>query len=332
MVDKELISIILPVYNREKFIAESIQSILYQTYQNFELIIVDDASTDDTVSIINKFEDSRIKFFQLKQNKGVSHALNLGFENAKGEYLARQDSDDVSIKDRFEIQTNFLNYNSEIDICGSGMKTLKKIKKFKYPRLHNDIITSLLIENPLASPTIIFRKKVHKKVKFDESLRFGEDYDFWSKALFLFKAHNLPDALVYYRFHQNQLSLRNKPKQIKDDLKLQLKLFQKLGYDQNFYKDGLIVKFLDRKFLNYEEFIRIYKWLNLLKKRNYKIEVFSQKEFLNKLNHFYEQLNQIFFFHPESSHRKIIQLRALTTLPVKKSLMIITKKIKVWMK
>ena len=327
-----LVSVIIPVYNRGKFIAESIQSILDQTYQNFELIIVDDASTDNTVSIINQFEDSRIKLIEHSSNKGVSAALNLGFKNAKGVYFARQDSDDVSIKDRFEIQIDFLNNNSDIDICGSAIKTLKNNERFKYPRFHNDIITSLLIKSPLASPTIIFRKKVYEIVKFNESLRFGEDYDFWSKALFLFKAHNLPKVLVYYRYHQNQISLKNKTKQVKDDLRLQLTLFQKVGYDQECYKDELILKFLERNFLDYEEFRSIQNWLYFLKKRNETVQIFPQKEFINRLEQFHYQRNQMFFFHPEYSHSKIIQLRALTSLPMQKSLMIISKKIKVWLK
>ena len=109
----------MPAYNAEKYIAESIESILSQTFTDFEFIIINDASTDSTKEIIESFQDSRIILINNEQNLGVAKSLNIGIATAKGKYIARMDADDISLPERFQTQFNFMEKNPDIDICGS---------------------------------------------------------------------------------------------------------------------------------------------------------------------------------------------------------------------
>ena len=120
-MDKGLISVVIPVYNREKYIKECIDSVLNQTYQNFEIIIVDDGSTDKTVEIIESINDERIKLFK-NNHLGVSEATNFAFKQINGEYIALLDSDDTMISDRLEYQFNYMENNQNIDVIVGELK------------------------------------------------------------------------------------------------------------------------------------------------------------------------------------------------------------------
>ena len=113
-----LISVILPVYNCAAFISDTMHSILNQTIQDFEIIVIDDCSTDNTVDVIQKFDDKRIFILLKKQNMGLIDSLNIGFKQANGKYIARMDGDDINHLERFEKQLNILQNNSDIKVCG----------------------------------------------------------------------------------------------------------------------------------------------------------------------------------------------------------------------
>lgn len=114
-----LISVVLPVYNVEKYIGEAMDSILNQTIQDFEILIIDDCSTDNTILVAEAYNDNRIKIIRKERNLGLIHSLNLGFSIAKGKYIARMDGDDVSIPERFTAQVKFLEENGGIIVCGT---------------------------------------------------------------------------------------------------------------------------------------------------------------------------------------------------------------------
>ena len=114
------ISVIMPAYNAEKYIREAIDSILAQTYTDFEFIIIDDASTDATASIVESYSDERIRFFRNEHNMGVANTLNRGLDLAVGEYIARMDSDDISLPERFAKQVEFMDTHTDVIVCGSN--------------------------------------------------------------------------------------------------------------------------------------------------------------------------------------------------------------------
>lgn len=205
-----LISVSLPVYNSQDFIAESIRSILAQTYSNFELLILDDGSTDSTREIILGFKDFRIKTFFFDVNKGLVAARNKIAEHARGQYIALCDADDVSSPDRFEKQVAFLQQNN-VDICGSAYWSLNlstlAIKRSKQLYSNSDLKALLVVSSPFCNPTIMGRAEVFKKIPYLSSASHAEDYAFFVEAaLHGFFFANLRDRLVTYRIHSQQIS------------------------------------------------------------------------------------------------------------------------------
>ena len=323
-----LVSVVIPVYNREQYIEETINSVINQTYKNIEIILVDDASQDGTINIIKGIKDSRITCYELKINKGVSAAFNLGVAKSNGEYIARLDSDDTAVFDRIEKQILFLENNRDISICGSWLRYINSINELHFPIYHDEVKSLLLKRCPLSIGTSVIRADVFNDFKMDETLRYGEDYEFWSRVLFNYKAHNLQEVLVNYRKHDNQLSVKNRQQQIKDDARLQLGLLKKIVNNERKFPNDLIVKyFVNKHFMQTKDFILIDKWLNELLLNNKKKTVFSHKHFELFIKNKYLLLINLYFFHPKYKHSIINQLKVLRRMPLKKIVVILLKKI-----
>ena len=281
MNSNPLISVIMPVFNCVSFIEEAVDSILNQTLPDFEFIIIDDASTDGTIDLLKKFTDSRIKFIFKGKNQGVSCAVNDGFRLAKGKYIARMDGDDISVKERFEKQVAILENNLKIFICASWIQFFGNANNvIKYKETHNEIITELLINCSISISSSMFRRKELSHYFFDENKKSGEDYDFWTKVAWLGEFYNIQEVLLLYRVHDKQASIKHKPQQIIDDIKIKLFLFKKLNYDTIKYTDNLIEKMLLlNKPIQIEEFSLFLNWLKKLIFLNKKSSIYPQKEF-----------------------------------------------------
>lgn len=143
---KPLISVLLPVYNAENFIAESIQSILDQTEPDFELLVIDDCSTDNTLKVVERFDDPRIFLHVKKKNTGYTESLNWGIDQARGKYIARMDADDISLPQRFEKQLLFLEQNQPVEICGTDATVQGSKLKFNYPEEPEKVWANLLLD------------------------------------------------------------------------------------------------------------------------------------------------------------------------------------------
>lgn len=196
------VTVLLPVYNGEKYLKEAIESILNQTFDDFEFIIINDGSTDDTKKIIESYNDKRIRVVNQK-NKGLSLSLNIGISMSQGEYIARMDADDISEKDRLMEQVSFMDQNPEIGICGSSVILINElgdhIGYMIHPFKHNDIKAQMLFNCPLAHPTVIFRKSFLAKSGLRYNEVKSEDYDLWVRAVDLTKIANINNYLVKYR-------------------------------------------------------------------------------------------------------------------------------------
>ena len=182
---QEKISIIIPTYNREKLILNTLKSCLNQTYNNIEILIIDDCSTDNTKSIINIIRDDRIKYVSLKKNNGASYARNVGIHLSKGKYIAFQDSDDVFHKDKLKKQINNLRkYNSDLDFCKISV-IINDDKKYYIPKkkteksiLNGNLYDELLTNgNFISTQSILVKKSYIKKYLFDTKLPRLQDYD-----------------------------------------------------------------------------------------------------------------------------------------------------------
>jgi glycosyltransferase involved in cell wall biosynthesis len=160
-----LVSVILPVYNAETYIAEAIESILTQSYKNLELILINDGSTDRSLDIMQSYADIRIQIIS-RENRGLVASLNEGIMKAKGKYIARMDADDISLPKRFEEQVAFLEMHPEVGLCGTAVMMFgNKIKGkiWRLPQSDNRIKSELLFSSALAHPTLMMRGELIEK-------------------------------------------------------------------------------------------------------------------------------------------------------------------------
>ena len=182
-----VVSVLFSVYNGADYLREAINSILNQTYREFEFIIIDDGSTDATPQILDEFTDTRIIRLQNDQNLGLVISLNKALAVAKGEIIARMDADDISLPKRFEKQIEFLLKNPSIDLCGTWADLIdengKIIGEKKFPKRHLAIIRALLLLSPIIHPTFFAKSEVFKELKgYNPRFEYAEDYEFLLRA------------------------------------------------------------------------------------------------------------------------------------------------------
>lgn len=195
------ISVVMPVYNDERFVGPAIDSILAQDFRDFEFIVINDGSTDGTARVLEKYSDPRFLFVNQK-NKGIVHALNLGISMAKGKYIARMDSDDISRNDRFQKQIDFLDNNKEYGMVGSACDILDEngihIAHFSVPSTDKAIRKSMIWRNPFVHSSIMVRKNILNIVGgYDQTFNsIGQDYEMWWRVLKVTKVKNLEEELV----------------------------------------------------------------------------------------------------------------------------------------
>lgn len=199
----------MPVYNSADFLGESIESILNQTHKNLELVILNDKSTDNSRSIIKKYEakDDRIVFIDQQENLGPADTRNNGFSLAKGEFIALLDADDIAAPDRLKKQLSYLQNHPEVGVCGTWFTFFgAQNKLIRHAKNHDAIKVSFLHSCNIGNPTVMLRKSVLKDFKFDNQYVPAEDYDLWSRLLTKTQFHNIPESLLKYRQHANNIS------------------------------------------------------------------------------------------------------------------------------
>lgn len=201
-----IISVLLPVYNGEKYLAEAIQSILEQTETNFELIILDDASTDNTLEIVKQFHDDRIIIETEDQNKGIIYQLNKGIKLAKGKYIARMDADDISYPHRFATQVAFFQKHPQALVVGSFAQEFGNSDGIRaFPTHPREIDYYLNYYCCILHPTVMFdRQKLSDAGKQYEDFQYAEDYGLWINVSNGKNIFNIPESLIKYRTHNKQ--------------------------------------------------------------------------------------------------------------------------------
>jgi glycosyltransferase involved in cell wall biosynthesis len=206
-----LVSVVMPVYNSEKYLREAIDSVLSQSYKNIELIIVDDGSTDSGGDIVLSYADPRIRLIQNEKNSGIVFSRNRGLEAAGGEYVATLDSDDIALPDRIAKQVDFLEANPDYGLCGTFYRTIdsngKFLKKINFPTSNQDIQTHLTLGNCFCNSTMMLRGKLAKELKYREKYDIVEDYELWYRISKRAKVANLPFYGTNYRVHGNNISV-----------------------------------------------------------------------------------------------------------------------------
>lgn len=200
------VSVLMPVYNGEKYLKEAIDSILNQTFTDFEFLIIDDGSRDNSVEIINSYQDPRIKLVQNKTNLKLITTLNKGLALAKGEYIARMDCDDFSLPQRFEKQISYLDIHNDIGVLGTGFELMdargNSFTSIQFPTQSNVLKWSLFFYCPIAHPTVVMRRSIVNQVGgYNSEAVYCEDYDLWIRVAKTTQIGNLPDVLVKIRKH-----------------------------------------------------------------------------------------------------------------------------------
>ncbi|SKB26457.1 glycosyltransferase [Malaciobacter marinus] len=237
-----LVSVVMSVYNSEKYLHEAIESILNQTYTNFEFIIINDGSTDSSLSIIeeNMKKDERIVLIS-RENKGLPYSLNEGIEKAQGKYIARMDADDISLTSRFEEQVRFMEENAEIGICGTAIEVFseKEInsKIYKNPENHSEMKVRLLFSVCFAHPSVMIKKEILNKYGLEYNIHYtnAQDYELWSKISEVTTMANISKILLKYRVSENSITTITDTKRSELRYKLLSDVFKK-------YIDQLAIK------------------------------------------------------------------------------------------
>jgi glycosyltransferase involved in cell wall biosynthesis len=208
------ISVILPVYNGEKYLKEAIESVLGQTYADFECLVIDDGSTDVSADIIKCYSDPRLIYIH-KDHSGLIDTLNLGLNESKGELIARFDSDDLCEPDRFEEQIKYFEENPECMLAGSYAIEIDKDSivtgMLDYvPTDARSIRKYSILHNPFIHPSVMMRKSIFNSTDgYRNSFLHSEDYELWTRVIYKNICANIPKRLIRYRMHGNQVTRRN---------------------------------------------------------------------------------------------------------------------------
>ena len=210
MDTKPVVSVLMPVFNGEKYLAEAIESILNQTFDDFEFLIINDGSTDGSAAILERYRqrDQRIRVYD-QSNQGLVASLNCGLELAQGEYVARMDADDISLPERLAKQVGFMEAHPDAGVCGTWVELIgeRTGEVWRYSTDDATIRCRLLFESALAHSTVIMRRELFVKtgLYYDSAYKHAEDYALWVKSAHCAKLANLPEMLLLYRLHPRQI-------------------------------------------------------------------------------------------------------------------------------
>lgn len=295
--DMLTVSVVMPTFNTAViYLQEAVESILNQTFQNFEFIIIDDASTNDSIAYLDKLTDPRIRLLRNEKNLGITKSLNLGFRAAKGKYIARMDADDISVPDRFEKQVAFMESHPDVIVCGSKSALYPGKRHGFWKRSIEDMETyraRMLFVNPgPVHPSAFFRRdKLNQyHIEYDERLIYAQNYGLWMTISQYGKICVLSEEFVYHRRHQGQITHVHREEQIQYDKITQRKLLEQLlgrvteeevnlhyFYSTGYYSEATITP-------------QACVWLDRIEKANQQKQIYSPRKLKKQIEHIKKQL------------------------------------------
>ena len=201
------ISVLMPVYRtKPEYLKATIQSILDQTFKDFEFLVLDDCPTDSRENVIKSFKDKRIKYSKNKKNMGITPSRNKLVQMAKGKYLAVMDHDDIALPKRFEKQVQFLEKHPDVGVVGCQYQIVPNGRKSRLPTAHEEIQMGLMQDCMILHPCSMIRAEVLKKDPYKAEFSPSEDYMLWCDLIGKTKFHNLPEILFHYHLHETNTS------------------------------------------------------------------------------------------------------------------------------
>ncbi len=307
-----VVSVIISVYNAAPFIGEAIQSILNQYYNDFELIILNDGSTDNSASVIKTFKDNRIIFIDDNINIGAPARFNQAIKIAKGKYIAHMGADDISLPERLKLQVELMEKNNEIGICGTDVtifNSKKKLGKWYYPEHHSEIKVRQFFSVGFAHPSVVIRKKIliENDLFYSSTCFPAEDYELWYRLLKVTHGSNIKKNLLLYRISDNQVTATKKELVKSNTEIIRNRYLKDLGIvDENQYKyhTSLIN---DKWFDDIDFNNKAFAWCNFLMEMNSANKIFDKNLFAKKVSSWaysksYEASNKT--FNPHKLYKK----------------------------
>lgn len=263
-----MISIVMVMYNAENYVGDAIDSILSQEYTHFELIVVDDGSTDHSIEVVRSYGDERIRIIENLHD--YIGSLNLGISLSNGEYIARMDADDIMLPNRLQVQYEYMEDHLDVDVCGSWVEFFGKVSTiYKYPENHPEIVKSMILKNSICHPsTILRRSSLVKKMSLNSLYKgeyiYAEDYKLWIDLIMNdFRFYILPEVLLKYRINDSQVTITKRNNVARTALRVQTEYVHYVassiietfpGYYDVFER---LIRLLNCKEIDFETFKRV---------------------------------------------------------------------------
>lgn len=282
------VSILMPVYNAERYLSEAINSILAQTFKDWELIIINDGSTDNSEKIIRNYHDSRMYYIRNSENLKLIKTLNKGIDYCHGKYIARMDADDSCFPERLRYQVEFLDNNPDYIMCGTNAtvvdghyQTTGKIRNLPDDNL---LQIGLLFSPSFIHPSVMIRREVLEKNRYDEEYKHVEDYELWCRIARQGKVANLQKDLLAYRWHDTNVSVLNN--QVQEEMKdriirEQLKMLDIAPTEEELYCHKITFRLYalgQKQNVSVEESEAVSAWFEKLLLQNKKINKYNQDD------------------------------------------------------
>lgn len=276
------ISVVMPVYNGEKYLREAMDSILGQTYTDFEFIIIDDGSKDSSAEIVRSYDDPRIRFHQNEHNMGVAATLNRGLDLATGEYIARMDADDISLPERFAKQVAYMDEHPEVAVCGCDIELFgARYEKRIFAREPKQMRADMFFSCGLAHPTAMMRGELFGPggFRYNEQFSKMEDYALWLEVLEKHDISCMPEVLLKYRIHPGQVTNSTGPEVCAQAQRLKERQLKKLRVETCGEKYDAFVKYCGGTALSESETAALIVYLRMLSEANANAKLYDVNGF-----------------------------------------------------
>ena len=283
------LTIVTPVYNGEKFLEETIESVLNQTFTDFKYILLNDNSTDSSLSILEKYaaKDNRIMIVNKEENVGPANLRNEGIALAETNFVALIDADDIAMPTRFEKQIKVLEANEKLGLCGTWFTIFgdKKEKVIRHSVTHDELKVQMLNNCGIGNPTVMLRKNLLGDIKFDNQFVPAEDYGLFCEFINVAEFYNIPESLLRYRWHPNNISQTKVENLRKSEVLIKKRQLENLGIqaDNKDFQYFINAVSLKRK-LTFEEIKETIKAAKILKKNNLKLQYCNQNLLENHID------------------------------------------------
>lgn len=268
------VTVVLPVYNGSKYLKETIDSVLNQTFTDFDFLIINDVSTDNSEEVILSFSDPRIKYHLNEKNLGSIGAPVKGMNMSQTKYIARIDQDDIWLSTKLEKQIKLMDADSKIGICGTSIELFGDREGVKiFPVTNEYLKVGFLFFCCMSHPSVVFRKSFLDEtgVTYNEAYRLADDYKMWIDCIELTQIYNIPEPLVRYRQHEEQIcSVANASKQMQVQNKVRMEMLERISLKFTpEEKEFHISRYVDGKIESIADYKKFVKWSNVICQRNY---------------------------------------------------------------